>query len=218
MIVIASPSLQLRHYWQCWLSDKYQVQTVVNTNMLEFMLGKAQAGVVLLDLALPGLAGSTGVSNLRRLNPSLPIIALSAFPSPEEELELLKAGAQGYCSHTISAELLEKAVERVQQGEIWLARKLIPRLIEEISVLNRQDTENSHSDTSTHLAALTPREQEIAMLIGQGANNKIIARRLNITERTVKSHLSQIFRKLGILSRLQLALLLNGNGNSPPRP
>jgi len=139
------------------------------------------------------------------------MLVLSASPSSEEELAILKAGARGYCSQTISSELLRKAVERVQQGEIWVTRRLIPSLIEEISSLNHQRAKNHSAAANIYLALLTPREREIATLIGQGANNKIIARKLDITERTVKAHLSEIFRKLSIPDRLQLALLLHGH-------
>jgi two-component system, NarL family, nitrate/nitrite response regulator NarL len=211
MIVIASSSLKLRHHWRCWLNDEYQIQTAANYNSLKTLLEKAQPEILLLDLALSGLPTADAVSELHRLYPNLTIIVFSASSSSEEELATLKAGARGYCSQDISAELLRKAVERIQQGEIWVTRKLIPSLIEEISSLNQQDQKDNNSLANMYLARLTPREREIATLIGQGANNKIIARKLDITERTVKAHLSEIFRKLSIPDRLQLALLIHGH-------
>lgn len=214
MIVIASSSLKLRHRWGCWLGGGCRIQNAASRAALETMLGKTRAGMLLLDLALIGLGGVTGIAKLCRLYPGLSIIVLSVSPSPEEELAVLKVGARGYCSQAISAELFRKAVKRVRQGEIWVARKLIPSLIEEIAALDQKKTEDHNTVVDIHLATLTPREREIAMLIGQGANNKIIARELNITERTVKAHLSEIFRKLRIPDRLKLALFMHGH--TPP--
>lgn len=211
MIVIVSSSLKLRHRWGSWLGGDYQIQNVANSTMIEAALGEIQAEILLLDLTSLGSASAPSIIKLSRLYPNLSIIVLSTSPSPEEELAVLKMGARGYCSQTISAELLRKAVERVQQGEIWVTRKLIPNLIEEIAALNQGKAKNYNVLGDTHLAVLTPREREIAILIGQGANNKIIARKLNITERTVKAHLSEIFRKLKIPDRLQLALFIHGH-------
>lgn len=211
MIVIASSSLQLRHQWRCWLDDDYQVQNAVNSTMLEIMLQEVHAEMLLLDLASAGLGGIKGISKLCRLYPNLPVIVLSAVPSPEEELTALKAGARGYCNQSIGAELLRKAIKRVQQGEVWVTRKLIPSLIEEVAALHQRGIKDSNSLMDKYLSLLTPREREIAALIAQGDNNKIIARKLNITERTVKAHLSEIFRKLRIPDRLQLALLMHGH-------
>ncbi len=214
MIIIASSSLNLRHRWGCWLSGSYQIQNAANNTALVAMLEKTQAEILLLDLTLIGLASTTSITKLCRFYPNLSIITLSASPSSEEELAMLKVGARGYCSQAISSELLKKAVKRVQQGEIWITRKLIPNLIEEIAALNQRGAKGPHTLADAYLAVLTPREREIAILIGQGANNKIIARKLNITERTVKAHLSEIFRKLKIPDRLQLALLIHGH--TPP--
>lgn len=211
MIVIASPSLKLRHQWRCWLCDDYQIQDAANNTMLEAMLQKVQAEMLLLDLTSLGVEGVKGIFKFSRLYPSLLIIVLSASPSIKEELAVLKAGARGYCNQNISAELLRKAVKKVQQGEVWITRKLIPSFIEEVATLNQRGVKNDNSLISVNLDILTPREREIAALIGQGANNKTIARKLNITERTVKAHLSEIFRKLRIPDRLQLALFVHGH-------
>jgi DNA-binding NarL/FixJ family response regulator len=214
MIMVASSRLKLRHQWGCWLGNNYQIWKVVNNTTLKAVLEKVQPEVLLLDLTLSGLASIKSISELHRQYPKIHIVVLSASPSPEEELVLLKLGVRGYCSHNINADLLQKAVERVREGEIWVTRKLIPALIEEITALNHWKGENYKSVNDMYLAILTPREQEIATLIGQGANNKIIARKLDITERTVKAHLSEIFRKLSVPNRLQLALFMHGH--NPP--
>jgi DNA-binding NarL/FixJ family response regulator len=210
MIVVASSCLKLRHQWGCWLGNTHQVCKAVSYIALMTVLEKIQPEVLLLDLTLSGLTSIKSISDLRRRHPLTHVIVLSASPSPQEELVLLKLGVRGYCSHNISADLLRKAVERVQEGEIWVTRKLIPALIEEIAALNQWKGKDYKPVNDMYLATLTPREREIATLVGQGANNKIIARKLDITERTVKAHLSEIFRKLSVPNRLQLALFMHG--------
>lgn len=210
MIVIASSNLKLRHHLRCWLEDHYRLWEVANNMALGALLERTHPELLLIDLSLSGFISTKEILKLRRLYPWLSILALSASPSQEEALTMLKVGVRGYCSQDIKGELLKKAVERVQQGETWVTRKLIPCLIEEIAALYQQNKDDHHLITNMYLATLTPREREISTLIGQGANNKIIARKLNITERTVKAHLSEIFRKLSIPDRLQLALLIHG--------
>src|SRR6266545_1634209 len=97
-------------------------------------------------------------------------------------------------------------VERVHDGEIWAERKLIARLLEEYASRGNELEQNRKSDR--RLAPLTPREREIAFLIGAGASNKEIASRLRVGQGTVKAHLTAIFRKLGFSDRLQLGLFL----------
>ncbi len=210
MIVVVSSSLKLRHHLRCWLGDNCRLWKATDKASLEALLGETHPKLLLLDLSLSELANTKEIVRLRRLYPELPILVLSPSPSLEEELAMLKVGARGYCSQDINAELFRKAVERVQQGEIWITRKLIPRLIEEIATLNQRNVESRYSVADMYLSILTPREREIAEFIRQGFNNKVIAKKLNITERTVKAHLSEIFRKLSIPDRLQLALLLHG--------
>jgi len=98
-------------------------------------------------------------------------------------------------------------VDRVHDGEIWAERKLIPRLLEEYSSHPEEKPEGIPKPDG-RLDLLTPREREIAFLIGAGASNKQIASRLHVGEGTVKAHLTAIFRKLGFSDRLQLGLYL----------
>jgi DNA-binding NarL/FixJ family response regulator len=107
--------------------------------------------------------------------------------------------------------LLRKIVDRIHDGEIWAERKLFPRLLEEYASHPEERYENLFKSDS-RLSLLTPREREIAFLIGGGASNKEIARRLRVGEGTVKAHLTAIFRKLGFSDRLQLGLFVVSPG------
>ena len=95
----------------------------------------------------------------------------------------------------------------MQKGEIWAGRTLVARLIEELGARVRT---HPRTDSSARVGGLTTREREIAGLVSGGASNKEIAARLGVTERTVKAHLTAIFRKIGVTDRLRLALYLNG--------
>jgi DNA-binding NarL/FixJ family response regulator len=99
--------------------------------------------------------------------------------------------------------MLLKIVNAALQGEIWIRRALVPRLLEGVAA-----PANEAAGCAGRFALLTPRESEIARLIGQGISNKRIARHLAIAEQTVKGHLTTIFRKFGVVDRTKLALLL----------
>jgi two-component system nitrate/nitrite response regulator NarL len=123
-----------------------------------------------------------------------------------DQYALFKAGAHGFCKENISDALLNRAVQMVCEGEYWIQRKLIANMINDLA---REMTELHNSETRdghTIIDALTPRELEVAKMVRLGGNNKMIARELDISERTVKAHLSAIFRKLDIQNRLHLAL------------
>jgi two-component system NarL family response regulator len=161
--------------------------------------------ILLLDFDLPALDGPRGVANLRMANPATKIIALTGVVSDETELALFKAGVRGCCRSDVDPQLLKRIVVAIQQGELWIRRSITPRLLDELGARLRDETRTTHV-VAGRLADLTLREREIAELIGNGESNKQIARQLFITERTVKAHLTGIFRKLGIGDRLSLAL------------
>jgi DNA-binding NarL/FixJ family response regulator len=128
-----------------------------------------------------------------------------------DQYALFKAGAHGFCKENISDALLNRAVQMVCEGEYWIQRKLIAKMINDLA----KEMTDSHSpgsrDDNAVIDALTPRELEVAKMVRLGGNNKMIARELDISERTVKAHLSAIFRKLEVQNRLHLALYFSEN-------
>ena len=98
----------------------------------------------------------------------------------------------------------------VQQGELWIRRSLSWHLLNELVTIT-QEKNRIKQAVGELLANLTRREYEIATLVGNGETNKQIARRLDITERTVKAHLTEVFRKLDVADRLKLALIVKGS-------
>jgi DNA-binding NarL/FixJ family response regulator len=99
-------------------------------------------------------------------------------------------------------------VETVQKGEIWVRRDLVPHLLEELTNRTNRRAKAAPAPPNRRLARLTPREREIVYLVGGGHSNKEIANELNVGERTVKAHMTAIFRKVGVSDRLRLALFV----------
>lgn len=162
--------------------------------------------VLMLDFDLLGLDGLQVVVNLRRLCAESKIIIMASDIPEDLEWELVKAGMCGCCKTNIEPNHLAQVVSAVQNGELWIRRTLTGRLIDELGKTSSK-IKTFHA-TLGLLNKLTQREYDIALRVGEGENNKQIAQACNITERTVKSHLTEIFLKLNVNDRLNLALVL----------
>lgn len=180
---------------------------VTRLDALKEELVRIKPEVLLLDLDLPDLNGTKSIAGLMKLHSATRIIALSGETSDDKELALFRIGVRACCRNDIDPQLLKSVVVAIKQGELWIRRTLTPRLLDELGARIRDDSETRRANVA-RLADLTRREREIAELIGSGECNKQIARQLTISERTVKAHLTEIFRKLGIADRLKLALLV----------
>ncbi len=215
MILIASPSSATRRRWQQALAGSFPTHEAAGRDWLEKALAQFKPEILLLDLDPGRFGGLRQIQALLRLSPLTRIVLLRNMPSKSEGVAAIKAGAKGYCGkNSVSPALLRKAVERVRNGEIWVGRELGSALLEELvlSKLREEHLANRKNDvaaTDDLLSSLSPRERQIAEMVGWGERNKEISNRLNITEKTVKAHLTMIFRKLGLSDRLQLALYMN---------
>ena len=189
------------------LRTSFAVLDVADRSQLELKVANYRPDIILLDLGLQNLGGLDGMIAVQRLSPPTKFILLTKTPDPNEGISALKAGAKGYCSIDMPLSLFKKAVEKVQGGEIWVGRDLIPYIVWELIILSEKQKKDSYSPVSV-LDGLTQRKRQIAALIGSGAKNKEIANKLNLSEATVKAHLSSIFRRLGIQDRLSLAIFV----------
>jgi DNA-binding NarL/FixJ family response regulator len=149
-------------------------------------------------------------SELRKLAPLSHFFLLSDQPNEEDGLAFLKLGIVGYGNTYISRGRLAEAVRVISNGGVWLGQKVMQQLIAETYARAK---EKPASDSEQKLASLTRRERAVAELVAQGQSNLEIAANLNITERTVKAHLTSIYEKTGTGSRLNLALLINQGGS-----
>jgi len=184
---------------------------------LEKSMANRKPSVLLLDLALPRLNGVGGLFAIQGLSPSTKTIIFTRTPDDSEAIKALKAGAKGYCRKDIDPILLRKVVEVTQKGEIWVGRKVISRFLDELASTTERQRKELPLTKSAHFDCLTSREHQIACLVGDGGNNREIANELKISERTVKAHLTAVFRKIGISDRLRLALLMAKDQQNRPR-
>ena len=137
------------------------------------------------------------------------IIVITSVQEKTNLYKLFEQGARGFCKTTISDELLIKAINVVDDGELWIERKLISYMMSKM-ILDRARKSGTASDKTMDDYKLTLRESEIASCVAKGKCDKIIARDLNISPNTVKNHLRHIFNKLQIADRFQLALIYHG--------
>jgi DNA-binding NarL/FixJ family response regulator len=154
----------------------------------------AQADVVLLDLALPGMDGVESIARLARLAPEIPVIVFSAHDDDDSILAAVRAGARGYVVKGAPGAEIVRAVREVQRGDSSFHG---PAANAVAAQLRRPRTPDG----------LTPREREVIRLVSDGLSNKQIAGRLAITERTAKFHVRQIMGKLGAENRAQAVAL-----------
>ena len=145
--------------------------------------------VVLVDLVMPNVDGIEAIRELRERVPTARAIVLSSFIDDEKLFPAVRAGAAGYLLKDVQPQELVQAIRTVHAGGALLHPKVASRLLEEIST-----------------DPLTPREREVLSLIGRGMANKVIARELSLSEKTVKAHVSSILAKLGVTDRTQAAL------------
>jgi two-component system nitrate/nitrite response regulator NarL len=210
MILVASADAGLRQKWALGLQDGFAIHEVSERAGLECSMTNSKPAVLLLDANLPQLEGVENVSTIQDLSPSTKVIFLSTDHNENEAIRTLKARAKGYCNKDIELSLLRKAINVVQKGEIWVERKTISRLFTELTSLTESQQKDCSALSEVYLNYLTPREHQIALLIGEGACNREIASQLDISERTVKGHLTAIFQRLQIPNRLRLGLFVKG--------
>ena len=181
-------------------SGAQRVDGVEDRVALEKALTESVPDVLLLDLSTGTFSLET-VWIIRTLSPTTRTIFLTNLPDDNEALTALREGAAGYGSRQTDAGLLLAAIGLVRRGGIWVGPRVILQLIERLG----SRPSSKMCGNGERFRGLTPRECQIAELTASGAANKEIAGRLDIQERTVKAHLSNIFHKVGVSSRLQLA-------------
>jgi two-component system nitrate/nitrite response regulator NarL len=131
------------------------------------------------------------------------VVVLSLTPSVQQSLAYFAVGASGYCHALAATTMLHQVVESVQAGGIWIGAELMQQMVQRVA---QQTTPTSVIPEK--LALLTGKERQVAELVAQGMTNKEVAKLLDISDRTVKAHLTVAFEKLQVRDRIHLALLL----------
>jgi len=158
--------------------------------------------IVLLDIIMPEMDGIKVLPAIREKSPKTKALMLTVAKDEAMILKALKAGAKGYLSKDVGISDLIKAIQAVHQGELWVERKLMARFFEGEPIADPKGEDRPGKTKE----GLTQREQEVLRLLTKGSTNKEIAKALFISEKTVKSHLNSIFRKLKVSRRLQAIL------------
>lgn len=143
---------------------------------------------------------------LARLAKRTRLLLVESNLLPNAEIMALALGVAGCCSAQLSETELKRIVDVVLKGGVWISRQALPDMLNHLRQANVHSIENQTTDK---LGNLTSREREIAFYVAEGSTNKRIAKHLGVSDLTIKAHLTVVFRKLGVSSRVQLALMLS---------
>ena len=168
-------------------------------------IGQCLADVVLMDIAMPGMGGIEATRRLVEENPETRVLMLTSFAERDMVVQALSAGAMGYLLKDAEPDDLVRAIHAAVAGESTLTPKVATTLVAELR--GRRDA----------LSNTTPREREVLGCLAAGLSNKQIARRMRIAEKTVKSHLTNTFVKIGVMDRTQAAIWAIEHGIPPVR-
>ena len=163
------------------------------------LVKELQPDILLLDLKMPVMSGLTALEQIHDRVKNTRVIVLTASEPEEEVVQAVRLGTAGVVGKQEGTELLLKSIRKVASGEIWLDSRLTAAVMRKFSGPAPPPREQVKS-------LLSGREREIVILVCQGFRNKEIAEKMFISEQTVKNHLHNIFDKLGVSDRLELAL------------
>src|SRR6476469_581511 len=156
----------------------------------------AEFDLILLDLAMPGVRGFSGLMYLRAQYPGVPVIVVSANDDPAAIRRCMQFGASGFIPKTVGVEAMRTAIARVLGGGVWTPP--------DVDLTAGADAETA--ELMARMATLTPQQVRVLMMLSECLLNKQIAFQLDVSEATVKAHVSAILQKLGVESRTQAVI------------
>jgi DNA-binding NarL/FixJ family response regulator len=181
------------------LDDVEVVGTAADGEEAVARCAETSPDVVLMDLDMPNVDGIEATRRITAAQPQTSVLVLTSFSDRRRILGAIEAGASGYLLKDASSDDVADGIRAAARGEA----PLDPRAARTVL--------NAHSEPDP-LAALSPREREVLALLVEGLPNKLIARRLEISEKTVKTHLTRVFREIGVTDRTQAALWAEREG------
>ena len=190
------------------LEEDFQVvaQASDGREVLE-VLQQHEPDILLLDLKMPGLDGLATLQRLQAVRNRTRVIVLTASDDKNEFVQAMKLGTSGIVLKQTATELLIKSIRKVHAGEIWLDSHTTAAVIRQFVAAEETPVPQMPPPTrDRERSPLSQREREIVALVAQGFKNKEMAEKMFISEQTVKNHLHNIFDKLGVSDRLELAL------------
>lgn len=182
-------------------ADVELVGTASNGEEAVSLSAERTADVVLMDLEMPVVDGIEATRQIRAAQPEVAVVVLTSFSDRERILSALDAGAAGYLLKDAEPDAIERAIQAAARGEAPLDPKAARALL---SARRAPDPANALSD----------REREVLAMVAEGLPNKLIAQHLGISEKTVKAHLTSVYRQIGVTDRTQAALWAQRHGVS----
>jgi DNA-binding NarL/FixJ family response regulator len=201
-VAIADDHAVVRHGLAQLLSTFVEVEFVGDAEDGEgavALCARERPDVVLMDLEMPVVDGIEATRRIKAEQPDVAVVVLTSFSDRERILKAIDAGAPGYLLKDVEPAELERAIESAARGDA----PIDPRAARAILGERR---------AAAPAAELSDRERQVLMLVAEGLPNKLIARRLDISEKTVKAHLTSVFKQIGVTDRTQAALWAERHG------
>ena len=206
-IIVDNDSL-IREIVEKILEDNNQIKLIFKAEdgyeCLDY-LEKNKVDIVLLDIGMPKMNGIEVLEKIKKSNSKAKVIMLTSCKDKEIVLKCLNIGAEGYLSKAIDSEGLVDAIIKVMDGEVITFPKVSDLIKEDMDYVKKKIEENSKSQR------LTKRELQLMSLISKGMSNKSIASNLNISDKTVKNHVSSVLKKIDLNDRTQIAVYVLSN-------
>jgi len=202
-IAIVDDHTMLREGLRKILAMEDDLEVIADTDEARQAAGLAAEhtpDVMLLDIRMPGTSGLEVIGAVHEASPSTKVLILTASDDRRDHVAALTQGARGIMMKDSAAETLVTAIRAVYNGQAWVDREITGTLLEELA------HRGNPAEAGAEGPQLTARESEIVDLVISGCRNREISERLKISEKTVKAHLSNIFAKLGVRDRLELAI------------
>ncbi len=166
------------------------------------------ADLILLDLHMPGAHGFSGLVFLRGVNPGIPVVVVSGSEDNHVIRRGMDYGASGFIPKSSSLDTIAQAITQVIQGEVWIP----PEVADNLDEMSEDEARFAES-----LASLTPQQFRVLNMLTEGLLNKQIAYELEVSEATIKAHVTAILRKLGVHSRTQAVIAAKRLEVDPPK-
>ena len=163
----------------------------------DMVLRHPDADLILLDLHMPGAHGFSGLIQLRGQSPEVPVVVISGSEEPPVVRRAIDYGASGFIPKSSSLDVIAEAIRQVLEGEVWLPEEMV-------DILGESNEEEARFAEA--IASLTPQQFRVLNMLNEGLLNKQIAYELNVSEATIKAHVTAILRKLGVHSRTQAVI------------
>jgi len=191
------------------LPDAVLSETASVAGLYEILERQLEPDLVLLDLNLPDASGFSALVHLRATYPALPVIVVSAHEESSIMQRAVAHGALAYIPKSAPAHHIHDAIEAVLAGDTWLPDQLCSS--------TNDPRAHAETDLTARLQSLTPQQFRVLMMVAEGLLNKQIAYTLNVSEATIKAHVTAIFRKMDVQNRTQAVLALGVLNLDPPK-